>query len=164
LRSLATEAQTTVAALAAEQAARTRYIRQLRTQQRLDAAEVARLDQRASTAAARAPTVPPVHSVTPAATPAEAAPVAAHGTTLTVVATGYSISGSTSSGLPTGWGVAAVDPSVIPLGTHLSVPGYGAAVASDTGPAIQGAVIDLWFPSEEQALAWGRRTVSITLQ
>ena len=74
------------------------------------------------------------------------------------------MAGSTSTGVPTGWGVAAVDPAVIPLGTHMSVPGYGDAVAADTGAAVHGAAIDLWFPSDDQALAWGRRTVSITLQ
>ena len=46
----------------------------------------------------------------------------------------------------------------------MSVPGYGDAVAADVGSAVRGAVIDLWFPSEAQALAWGRRTVSVTLQ
>jgi 3D (Asp-Asp-Asp) domain-containing protein len=85
------------------------------------------------------------------------------GSTLTVTATGYSMSGTTSTGLPVGWGVVAVDPAVIPLGTRLSIPGYGEAVASDTGGAVQGATIDLWFPTQAQALAWGRRVVSITL-
>ena len=71
--------------------------------------------------------------------------------TLTVVATGYDLPGHTSSGLPVGWGIAAVDPSVIPLGTHFVVPGYGVAVAADTGGAIIGATIDLWFPTLAQA-------------
>jgi 3D (Asp-Asp-Asp) domain-containing protein len=57
----------------------------------------------------------------------------------------------------------AVDPSVIPLGTHMTVPGYGEAVAADTGSAIKGAIIDLWFPTVEQARAWGRRSVTISL-
>jgi 3D (Asp-Asp-Asp) domain-containing protein len=86
------------------------------------------------------------------------------GRTLTVVATGYSLGGRTSTGLPVGWGVAAVDPSVIPLGTHMSIPGYGDAVAADTGGAVHGAVIDLWFPTTAQANAWGRRTVTIALR
>ena len=70
--------------------------------------------------------------------------------------------GTTATGLPVGWGVVAVDPSVIPLGTHMTIPGYGEAVAADTGGAIVGATIDLWFPSVAQANAWGRRTVTIT--
>ena len=59
--------------------------------------------------------------------------------------------------------IVAVDPSVIPLGTRMTIPGYGEGVAADTGGAVQGAVIDLWFPTAAQAAAWGRRTVTITL-
>jgi 3D (Asp-Asp-Asp) domain-containing protein len=92
-------------------------------------------------------------------------PVAATGArTLTVSATGYSLPGHTASGLPVGWGVVAVDPSVIPLGTHLTIPGYGEAVAADTGSAVIGADIDLWFPTLGQAEAWGRRSVTIAVQ
>jgi 3D (Asp-Asp-Asp) domain-containing protein len=80
-----------------------------------------------------------------------------------VTATGYSLSGFTATGLPVGWGIAAVDPAVIPLGTRLIVPGYGEAVAADTGSAVRGAAIDLWFPTVGQALAWGTRAVTVTL-
>ena len=97
----------------------------------------------------------------PGTPPAVGAAPVAGGRTLTVLATGYSLTGTTSTGLPVGWGVAAVDPSVIPLGTHMTVPGYGEAVAADTG--VGGATIDLWFPSAAKALAWGRRSVTITL-
>ena len=96
------------------------------------------------------------------ATVAPPAPVAgAH--ELTVTATGYALSGTTATGLPVGWGVVAVDPSIIPLGTHMTIPGYGEAVAADTGGSVVGATIDLWFPSTAQANAWGRRTVTIVL-
>jgi peptidoglycan DL-endopeptidase CwlO len=90
-------------------------------------------------------------------------PASPHGRTLTVLATGYSLSGRTATGVPVGYGIVAVDPSVIPLGTHLSVPGYGEGVAADTGGAVAGARIDLWFPTRAEALAWGSRTVSVTL-
>ena len=53
-------------------------------------------------------------------------------------AVAYSLPGHTASGLPVGWGIVAVDPSVIPLGTHMTVPGYGEAVAADTGSRDQG--------------------------
>ena len=53
---------------------------------------------------------------------------------------------------------------LIPLGTKLSIPGYGEGVAADTGGAVRGPTIDLWFPTIAQALAWGRRTVTITLR
>jgi 3D (Asp-Asp-Asp) domain-containing protein len=80
-----------------------------------------------------------------------------------VTATGYSLSGHTATGVSVAYGIVAVDPSVIPLGTRMSVPGYGEGVAADTGGAIVGSRIDLWFPTRSEALAWGTRTVTITL-
>jgi peptidoglycan DL-endopeptidase CwlO len=85
------------------------------------------------------------------------------GRTLTVLATGYALGGRTSSGVPVGYGIVAVDPSVIPLGTHMTIPGYGEGVAADTGGAVAGAHIDLWFPTRAEALVWGSRTVTVTL-
>ena len=83
--------------------------------------------------------------------------------TLVVDAVAYHLPGRTSSGLPVGVGVIAVDPTVIPLGTRVFVPGYGPAVAADVGTSIRGNIIDLWMPTTAQALAWGRRTVTITI-
>jgi 3D (Asp-Asp-Asp) domain-containing protein len=80
---------------------------------------------------------------------------------MTVVATGYSLPGHTASGIPVGPGVVAVDPAVIPIGTRLTIPGYGQGIAADTGGAITGARIDLWFSTQADALAWGRRSVTI---
>jgi 3D (Asp-Asp-Asp) domain-containing protein len=60
--------------------------------------------------------------------------------------------------------VVAVDPSVIPLGTRMTIPGYGEAIAADTGSAVHGNVIDLWFASTAEAMRWGRRTVTITIR
>ncbi|MDN3955385.1 peptidoglycan-binding protein [Sporolactobacillus laevolacticus] len=57
--------------------------------------------------------------------------------------------------------VIAVDPSVIPLGTKLYVEGYGYAIAGDTGGAIKGRKIDVFFNSNSDALQWGRRTVKV---
>lgn len=104
-------------------------------------------------------------SSTPAPTTPEFVPgVPVSGTrTMTVMATGYSLSGNTASGMPVGWGAIAVDPSVIPLGARIGVPGYGLGVAADTGGAIVGARIDLWFPTVEQARTWGSRVVTITV-
>jgi 3D (Asp-Asp-Asp) domain-containing protein len=82
---------------------------------------------------------------------------------LVVTALAYHLPGRTASGLPVGKGVIAVDPAVIPLGTRLFVPGYGRAVAADTGTAIRGNVIDLWMPTMAQAQSWGSRTVTITI-
>ena len=60
-------------------------------------------------------------------------------------------------------GVVAVDPSVIALGSRLAIPGYGMGVAADTGGAVVGAKIDLWFPTVAEARAWGNRTVTVTV-
>lgn len=54
--------------------------------------------------------------------------------------------GITATGVPVDRGIVAVDPSVIPLGTRMYVPGYGYAVAADTGGGIRGAMIDLGYP------------------
>jgi len=47
--------------------------------------------------------------------------------------------------IPVGWGIVAVDPRVIPIGSRLFVAGYGYAVAADTGGAIKGKIIDVCF-------------------
>ncbi|WML50343.1 ubiquitin-like domain-containing protein [Neobacillus sp. PS3-34] len=59
--------------------------------------------------------------------------------------------------------VIAVDPSVIPLGTKVYVEGYGYAVAADTGSAINGYKIDVFFPSNSEAFRWGNRKVKIKI-
>ena len=69
----------------------------------------------------------------------------------------------TATGAKAGFGIIAVDPSVIPLGTRMYVPGYGYGVAADTGGAIKGDRIDLCFDTLSEALSWGRRTVTITI-
>lgn len=70
-------------------------------------------------------------------------------------------SGITASGLPAQYGVAAVDTSVIPLGTRLYIPGYGEAIAADTGGAIIGDRIDLCMEDYGQAMDFGRRYVTV---
>lgn len=64
---------------------------------------------------------------------------------------GGSGTGRTCSGLLGGYGVVAVDPRFIPLGTRLYVEGYGYAVAADTGGAIKGNRIDLGVSSRHDA-------------
>jgi uncharacterized protein YabE (DUF348 family)/3D (Asp-Asp-Asp) domain-containing protein len=54
--------------------------------------------------------------------------------------------GITRSGMPLTKGIVAVDPNVIPLGTRLYVPGYGFAIAADTGGGIIGDRIDMGYP------------------
>ena len=59
--------------------------------------------------------------------------------------------------------VVAVDPSIIPLGSRVWVEGYGEAIAGDTGGAIKGNKIDVFIPSHEQAMQWGRKNVKIRI-
>lgn len=85
---------------------------------------------------------------------------------LSMVATAYTAgcggcTGYTASGYRAGHGIVAVDPRVIPLGTKLYIPGYGFAIAGDTGGAIVGNRIDLGFDSLSDALQFGRRTVKV---
>jgi len=70
-------------------------------------------------------------------------------------------SGRTSTGLRAGYGVVAVDPRVIPLGSKLYIEGYGFAVAGDTGGAIKGRRIDLGFGSYREAMRFGRKSVRV---
>lgn len=88
--------------------------------------------------------------------------------TLTVLASGYWADpawsdGVTATGVRAHYGSVAVDPTVIPFGTRLYIPGYGYGVADDTGGAIHGDRIDLYFPSESEALDWGLRTVTVSI-
>lgn len=69
--------------------------------------------------------------------------------------------GITATGIPAVRGVVAVDPDVIPLGTRLFIPGYGEAVAADTGGAIIGNKIDLVMDSYGEAMDFGRRDVTV---
>ncbi|HLQ94952.1 MAG TPA: LysM peptidoglycan-binding domain-containing protein [Pseudogracilibacillus sp.] len=57
--------------------------------------------------------------------------------------------------------VVAVDPDVIPLGSKVKVEGYGEAIAGDTGGDIQGDRIDVFVPSEDDALSFGRQSVKV---
>ncbi len=56
--------------------------------------------------------------------------------------------GRTYTGILAGYGVVAVDPHFMPLGTRLFIEGYGYAVAADTGGAIKGSRIDLAIDSQ----------------
>ncbi len=49
----------------------------------------------------------------------------------------------------------AVDPSVIPLGSTITIAGVGTRVAQDTGGAIKGKRLDIWMPSASECRNWG---------
>jgi len=183
LAALSASARTTATSLGDARSARVAYISALASERRLTRAAIGRLQARARAAQAKAQTLEQAPQVSVAAMPAEREPAVRRQTdaspqtdvspvdevpadgerTLTVASTGYVLPGVTATGLPVGWGVVAVDPSVIPLGTRMTVPGYGEAVAADVGGSVRGATIDLWFPSLAEAHRWGRRTVTVTL-
>lgn len=92
------------------------------------------------------------------------------GQTLTVEATAYSTN-QPSLGTTTATGinlnqnprVIAVDPNVIPLGSTVSIEGYGTYTAGDTGSDIVGNRIDVHITSLSQAKSFGRKTLTLTI-
>ena len=75
--------------------------------------------------------------------------------------------GYTASGMKAQRGVIAVDPRIIPLGTrvYVEVAGntldYGFAIAADTGGAIKGDIIDVYFDTWEEAMSFGLKRVKV---
>lgn len=118
----------------------------------------------------------PTTSNTSSEESAHAAPAASTSKTsskeITVKATAYTAScegcsGTTATGINLKANpnekVIAVDPSVIPLGSKVYVEGYGEAVAGDTGGAIKGNRIDIFIPSEHDAINFGVKQVKVTI-
>lgn len=68
----------------------------------------------------------------------------------------------TAIGMRQGKGVIAVDPFVIKLRSQVYIPGYGKAVAGDTGGAIKGQIIDLGFDDARTA-GWSAKFINIYL-
>lgn len=87
--------------------------------------------------------------------------------------TGYSDSplngtdgrGITKSGVRTHWGVVAVDPGIIPLGSRLVIEGWDGTVftAWDTGGGVKGKWVDIWFETDREALRYGTKERSVYL-
>lgn len=95
---------------------------------------------------------------------------------LTVTATAYdpyppggSGLGITANGMKAQYGVVAVDPRVIPLGTKLYIESpddgaswsYGYCIAADTGGAIKGNKIDLCYNTVSECIQFGRRSANV---
>jgi 3D (Asp-Asp-Asp) domain-containing protein len=81
-------------------------------------------------------------------------------------ATCYCLKGKTASGAMVRRGIVAADPRVLPLGTRISVSGSshsGTYLVADTGGVIKGRIIDIWVPSCGEAVAFGRRKVTVTI-
>lgn len=116
---------------------------------------------------AKEQTKPPAPSVskTPAPSPAEGKEMSMTATAYTAYCQGCS--GVTYTGIDLRSNpdqkVIAVDPNVIPLGSRVWVEGYGEAIAGDIGGAIKGNIIDVFLEDKQEALSWGRKTVTIKI-
>lgn len=108
------------------------------------------------------PTAPPSQ---PSVSVQNAALVGPGGTPLgDFVVTCYDLQGDTATGVPTNSATVAVDPSVIPLGSHIYVNGVGPRIAEDTGGAIVGRRLDIWEPTYSQCVDWGVQTQQVWMQ
>ncbi|GIP38739.1 hypothetical protein J31TS4_20190 [Paenibacillus sp. J31TS4] len=78
---------------------------------------------------------------------------------------GHPAYGITKSGVKVrraNFSTIAADPSVFPIGTILDIPGYGYGVVADTGSAIKGRKIDLYFETKDKVYSeWGKRSVTV---
>lgn len=119
----------------------------------------------ATTTPAPAQSTAPAQSSAPAKAPQSGKEMTVSATAYTAYCTGCS--GITATGIDLrsnpNQKVIAVDPTVIPLGSTVWVEGYGTAIAGDTGGAIKGNKIDVFIPSRDAALQWGRKNVTIKI-
>ncbi|HEX8914616.1 MAG TPA: 3D domain-containing protein [Humisphaera sp.] len=114
-------------------------------------------------------------AVAPAAPPQSQGPAKARTIRMEVTAycpcrkcCGSNARGVTASGRPVshnGGRFVAADTRVLPMGSRIVVPGYAAAPVQviDTGSAIKGNRLDVYFPSHKAALEWGRQVVDVTV-
>jgi 3D (Asp-Asp-Asp) domain-containing protein len=105
-----------------------------------------------------APVAPPS-----AKTEAEESP--ASEPTQTFTATAYALPGRTASGHPVRRGLIAADRS-LPLGTRVRLDAgrySGEYVVADRGGKVRGRLIDIWVPSNGEAMRFGRRPVKLTI-
>jgi 3D (Asp-Asp-Asp) domain-containing protein len=81
-------------------------------------------------------------------------------------ATAYALRGWTASGTYVRRGVIAADPRVIPLGSVVQINAgkySGVYSVRDTGRLIKGNIVDLWVPSYNEAVQFGRRKVTVQI-
>lgn len=71
------------------------------------------------------------------------------------------IVGKTASGHIARPGTVAVDPGLFPMGTKFYIPGYGYGIARDTGGAMKGRRLDLFFRLHASAGYWGVQTKQV---
>jgi 3D (Asp-Asp-Asp) domain-containing protein len=90
------------------------------------------------------------------------------GSRLAFTATAYCKGSTTASGVPVRTGVAAADPQLLPVGSVVNIATgiakyNGVYTIMDTGPQVQGRELDLYMWSCYEALAFGRKSVDITV-
>lgn len=184
LAKLATDRQTEETRIAAEAAKKAAAEAEAKAKEEARVAADKQQAEKAEKEKAEAPTTPVAPPVTTNPTPPVTPPTTTPpttppgnggggntgnpGTLMNVQSTAYSVEEGgwlTATGIDlrvNPW-VIAVDPRVIPLGTMVEVPGYGIAIAGDTGGAIKGNIIDVHFNTIKECLNWGRRNITIKL-
>jgi len=93
---------------------------------------------------------------------------AAPGAQLRFQATAYCKGTTTASGVGVRTGIAAADPQLLPVGSVLNIAVgdqryNGVYTVMDTGPRVQGRVLDLYIWSCHEALKFGRREAQVTI-
>lgn len=92
--------------------------------------------------------------------------------TITLRVTGYAsgadggaVGSTTASGVRTHWGTVAADTRLFPFGTRLQIDGFAGVTftVEDTGSAVSGNVIDVWFPDVPTAVAFGTKVLKVTI-
>ncbi len=77
---------------------------------------------------------------------------------------GVAKNAKTATGIAPRYGVVAVDPKIIPLGSTVTIEGYeGTFVAEDTGGGIKGAALDIWLPNAVEAKRYGTQYRRVTV-
>ena len=157
---LAASAAQSASSLSAAIAARTAFVSTLASRQRLNISQISSLEAQARLSVARSQAL-----ATESATAAPvSAPAPGGGRTITVQATGYSLPGQDGERDSGGLGRRGGRPVLHPARDAHDHPRLRGGRRGRYGSAVQGAIIDLWFPTTAQALQWGRRTVTITLR
>jgi len=92
----------------------------------------------------------------------------AAGARLAFTATAYCKGRTTASGVGVRTGIAASDPALLPVGSVVNISTdtakyNGVYTIMDTGPKVQGRVLDIYMWSCNEALAFGRRPVEVTV-
>jgi 3D (Asp-Asp-Asp) domain-containing protein len=83
------------------------------------------------------------------------------GETVPIELTAYCLKGTTRRGRYVRGGIVAADPRIFPLGRFLEVfvggEYYGRFLVDDTGGKIKGPILDVWKPTCDEAMEFGRR-------